>query len=143
MQWNTEENAGFTHGTPWLPVNPNYTYLNAEEQTGRTDSVFTFYQKLLAFRKSAPAVLRGSYRMIGKEHKQLLAYFRTMGEETYLILCNFSEKEQSTDTLKLRQQTEAQGKAYWKQVLGNYPSGHSVDILRPYEGIIWKMEKES
>ena len=66
-----------------------------------------------------------------------------MGEETYLILCNFSEKEQSTDTLKLRQQTEAQGKAYWKQVLGNYPSGHSVDMLRPYEGVIWKMEKES
>ena len=143
MQWNIEENAGFTHGTPWLPVNPNYTYLNAEEQTGRTDSVFTFYQQLLAFRKSAPAILRGSYRMIGKEHKQLLAYFRTMGEETYLILCNFSEKEQSTDTLKLRQQTEVQGKAYWKQVLGNYPSGHSVDMLRPYEGVIWKMEKES
>lgn len=143
MQWNTEENAGFTHGTPWFPVNPNYTYLNAEEQTGRTDSVFTFYQQLLAFRKSAPAILWGSYRMIGKEHKQLLAYFRTMGEETYLILCNFSEKEQSTDTLKLRQQTEAQGKAYWKQVLGNYPSGHSVDMLRPYEGVIWKMEKES
>ena len=143
MQWNTEENAGFTHGTPWLPVNPNYTYLNAEEQTGRTDSVYSFYQQLLAFRKSAPAILRGSYRMIGKEHKQLLAYFRTMGEETYLILCNFSEKEQSTDTLKLRQQTEVQGKSYWKQVLGNYPSGHSVDMLRPYEGVIWKMEKES
>lgn len=141
MQWNAEEQAGFTKGTPWLPVNPNYVSLNAEEQMKREDSVFTFYQRLLTFRKATPAVLQGSYRMIGKEDAQILAYWRSMGEDTYLILCNFSREEQDTGRLKLMQQKEAEAVSGWQVVLGNYASGQRIGILRPYEGIVWKVKR--
>ena len=52
MQWSDGENAGFTTGTPWLPVNPNYTEINVKEQEGRPDSVLNHYRKLTALKKS-------------------------------------------------------------------------------------------
>ena len=52
MQWSDESNAGFTTGTPWLKVNPNYQSINAAAQMGEEDSVYTFYKKLIALRKS-------------------------------------------------------------------------------------------
>lgn len=52
MQWSDEANAGFTTGTPWLPVNPNYTVINAAAQTKDEDSLFSFYQELIALRKN-------------------------------------------------------------------------------------------
>ncbi len=52
MQWNTQENAGFTTGTPWLKVNDNYTEINVETQDTDPDSVLNSYRKLIALRKS-------------------------------------------------------------------------------------------
>lgn len=52
MQWNAEENAGFTTGTPWYQINPNYKEINAEDETAREDSVFSHYQKLIQLRKN-------------------------------------------------------------------------------------------
>ncbi len=52
MQWNTQENAGFTTGTPWLKVNDNYTEINVETQDTDPDSVLNYYRKLIALRKS-------------------------------------------------------------------------------------------
>ena len=34
MQWDDSENAGFTTGTPWIRVNPNYLEINAKQQVG-------------------------------------------------------------------------------------------------------------
>jgi oligo-1,6-glucosidase len=52
MQWSREHEAGFTAGTPWLKVNPNYKEINVEDQLRDGDSVLRFYQKLIALRKS-------------------------------------------------------------------------------------------
>ena len=46
MQWNSGKNAGFTEGTPWIMVNPNYKEINAEEQVDRADSVFNYYKNV-------------------------------------------------------------------------------------------------
>lgn len=50
MQWNTEPHAGFSVADPWLPVNPNHTWLNAAAQIGAKDSVFAHYQSLIRLR---------------------------------------------------------------------------------------------
>ena len=79
FQWDGSPNAGFTSGTPWLPVNPNYPRLNLAEQRGRTDSVYEFYRQLIALRKNplyAQAVVYGETVPYRREQKNLMAYFR-------------------------------------------------------------------
>lgn len=51
LSWNREKNAGFSQGEPWLGVNPNYQQVNAEDDLASADSVYRYYQKVIAFRK--------------------------------------------------------------------------------------------
>lgn len=96
FQWDGSPNAGFTSGTPWLPVNPNYPRLNLAEQRGRADSVYEFYRKLIALRKNplyAQAVVYGETVPYRREQKNLMAYFRR-GEKTLLVVGNFQPEAQ-------------------------------------------------
>ena len=34
MQWDDSGNAGFTSGTPWIKVNPNFTRINVAAGAG-------------------------------------------------------------------------------------------------------------
>ena len=52
MQWNAQENAGFTDGTPWFAVNPNYKEINLEAEKGKEESLYHWYRKMIALRKS-------------------------------------------------------------------------------------------
>ena len=52
MQWTAGENAGFTEGTPWLPVNENYKEINVERNLQEPDSVLHFYRKMIKLRKN-------------------------------------------------------------------------------------------
>lgn len=92
MQWNTLEHAGFTTGTPWIAVNPNYKEINAEEQMSREDSVFHYYQKLIALRKSKDIIVHGSYELLLPEDERLYVYKRKLGEQELLVVCSFSEE---------------------------------------------------
>lgn len=92
MQWNTSEHAGFTTGTPWIAVNPNYKEINAEEQMSREDSVFHYYQKLIALRKSRDIIVHGSYELLLPEDERLYVYKRKLGEQELLVVCSFSEE---------------------------------------------------
>ena len=89
MQWDTTKNAGFTSGTPWLPVNPNYVTVNAAEQLARADSVFHYYQRLIALRKEMDVIVYGHYELLEPDHPALFIYTRTLGEESLLVICNF------------------------------------------------------
>lgn len=92
MQWNASEHAGFTTGTPWIAVNPNYKEINAEEQMSREDSVFHYYQKLIALRKSKDIIVYGSYELLLPEDERLYVYKRKLGEQELLVVCSFSEE---------------------------------------------------
>ena len=97
FQWSSEENAGFSSGTPWLPVNPNYREINLASQRGRPDSVYEFYRQLTALRKSvewAETVVYGETVPYLAEQKNLMAYFRK-GERTLLVAGNFQNEAQS------------------------------------------------
>ena len=74
-------NAGFTAGTPWIDVNPNYRKINVREAQADPDSILHFYRKLLALRQRLEALRSGTFRLLLPEHPQLLAYERACGEE--------------------------------------------------------------
>lgn len=98
MQWDDTSNAGFTTGTPWLPVNPNYTTVNAGAELTDPDSVFAYYQKLIALRKQYPVFVDGDFTLREEEHPCLFVYERALGKERLLVVCNFGD-ESTTWTL--------------------------------------------
>ncbi len=51
MQWDDSDQAGFTAGTPWIKVNPNYKEINVAQALADKNSIFYYYQKLLRLRK--------------------------------------------------------------------------------------------
>jgi oligo-1,6-glucosidase len=90
MQWDASANAGFTAGTPWLPVNPNHTEINAAAQRDDPDSVLAHYKRLIALRHEEPAVALGDFTMLLPEDRQVYAFTRRLESTELLVLCNVS-----------------------------------------------------
>lgn len=132
MQWSDEENGGFTKGTPWIKINPNYTTINAKEQMEREDSVFHYYQKLISLRKKEPVIVYGTFALLMPEDEDIFMYTRTYEQEKLLVICNFSQKERE---LEIPEE--------WERgtiLLGNYKDaavGRKM-CLRDYEAIVIK-----
>lgn len=97
MQWDDRPEAGFTSGTPWIAVNPNYTEINAKEATKDPDSIFHYYKKLIALRKQHPVIVYGKYELLLPDSEELYVYTRTLEEKKLLVVCNFSGQEVSFD----------------------------------------------
>jgi oligo-1,6-glucosidase len=95
MQWNNEPNAGFSTGTPWIMVNPNFMEINAGEQVDRTDSVFAYYKKLIQLRKQMDIITFGDYTLLLPDDPGLYVYTRCYRQEELLVVCNFSCVEQT------------------------------------------------
>lgn len=142
MQWDDTAQAGFTEGTPWLGVNPNYTWLNAREQAGRGDSVLSFYKQLIKLRHTMDILVYGTYRLLLEESGSVYAYERTLGDERLTVLCNFTDQTQScglscrdlgTDNVLIGNYPDQNG-----TFRGNGPALHEEEdiCLRPYEAIV-------
>lgn len=96
MQWSDEANAGFTSGTPWLKVNPNYLSINVAAQIKDEDSVYAFYKKLIALRKDPiykETIVYGALEPVWADQHNLMAYYRK-GERTLLVVGNYQRDEQ-------------------------------------------------
>ena len=93
VQWDDSENAGFTAGTPWIAVNPNYKEINAKAETADPGSVFHYYKKLIALRKQNPVMVYGKYEPLLMESEELFAYTRTLEETKLLVVCSFCDHE--------------------------------------------------
>ena len=90
MQWSGDENAGFTTGTPWIALNPNYKEINADSERRDPDSVYNFYRKLIRLRKEYPVFIDGKFELLLPEDEQIFAYTRTDGEHQILVAANFT-----------------------------------------------------
>lgn len=95
VQWDNCDHAGFTSGTPWLPVNPNYTQINAAAQVAEPDSVFSHYRRLIALRHHHDVVVHGDYRLLLPDDEQVFAYVRSLcdgqgGTTRLLVVANLS-----------------------------------------------------
>lgn len=97
MQWSKDKNAGFTTGTPWLKLNPNYPVINAAAQQDDPDSVLSFYKKLIALRKNPEykdTLVYGSFEPLWENQHNLMAYYRK-GAKTLLVIGNFQQETQT------------------------------------------------
>jgi oligo-1,6-glucosidase len=92
FQWDSSANAGFSTGTPWLKVNPNYSTVNVEAEEKDPNSILHYFRKMVKIRKNHPALVYGKYDLLDKENKQVYAYTRTLGVTKYLVLLNFSKE---------------------------------------------------
>jgi oligo-1,6-glucosidase len=90
MQWDGSPHAGFTSGTPWLAVNPNYPEINAEAERADPDSVFHHYRKLIRLRHDEPAVVDGDFTMLLPHDERLYAFTRRLGHTELLVVGNFT-----------------------------------------------------
>ena len=97
MQWSDGANAGFTTGTPWLKVNPNFVSINAAAQMDDQDSVRSFYKKLITLRKDnkyKETIVYGALEPIWEDRHNLMAYYRK-GDKTLLVIGNYQMEEQT------------------------------------------------
>ncbi|MCQ2521443.1 MAG: alpha-glucosidase [Lachnospiraceae bacterium] len=90
VHWNNERNAGFTEGTPWFDVNPNYAKINIADQMQNTNSLWHFYRKLLAYRKK-PVIRYGTYTEMNPKDRKIYMYERKYENTSVLVICSFSK----------------------------------------------------
>ena len=97
FQWDSSENAGFTTGTPWLRVNPNYTEINLADEKDDADSVFNYYRSLICLRKSdeyAETLVHGDLTPYLEDMHNVMAYYRKTKDQTLLIMANYRNEPQ-------------------------------------------------
>ena len=126
VQWSAEENAGFTTGTPWLPVNENYKEINGEREEKDPDSLLNFYRKAISLRKSLSVVRHGEYKEHFRRSKKLYVYTRETESQKLLVICSFTEKP--TKVKIPRGYNIEKGEL----ILANYKE-RDEKILKPYE----------
>jgi len=137
MQWTAAAHAGFTAGKPWIGTNPNFTEINVEAALADTDSVFHYYKRLIALRKTARVLVDGDYRLLLRSHPEIYAYLRILGSERWLIVCNFAG---GSPEFRL---PESERFTASRLILANYPVPPGDDAgrftLRPYETRIYQL----
>ena len=126
MQWNTQPNAGFTAGTPWLPVNRNYLLINAEDQQKDPDSVYHYYQKLISLRHAHPVIVYGLFSPLLEDDPSVWAYRRTYEGKTLTVALNWTDRKAPCTLMD-----ETPG----EELISNYPT-HQKGFLQPYEAIV-------
>lgn len=132
FQWDTTANAGFTTGNPWLPVNQNHKEVNMVQQERDSASVLNYFRKAVKLRKQNPALVYGTYRLVDESNPSLYCYTRERGNEKLLVVLNFTENTAQLNTdLKPEKLTP---------LLYNYSTPPELKNIRPYEGVVYKVD---
>ena len=128
MQWSAESGAGFTSGTPWLKIHPNYTEVNVENDLADKDGIIAFFKRMNELKKSSDVLTYGSFKSL-HEGKTVYAFERELNGEKIVALCNFSTK-------CARIPANIRG----ERIISNYEG--SEKKLRPYEFVFIKPREE-
>lgn len=137
MQWNSSDHAGFTGGTPWISVNPNFPQINVEAALRDSNSIFYHYKKLIELRKSHESIVYGTFTPVWQDHQYVFAYVREYQGEQLFILSNFSVQEQ---TLQVPAQYQCD---QVECLISNYAAPSVIDTtvtLAPYESFAVKLK---
>lgn len=137
MQWSDGKNAGFSDGTPWLNVNPNYKYINVEEAEKDPDSILNFYRKIIAFRKGNDIIKYGTYKENFAGSKDIYCYERWWHGERIFVICNFKNKEipfkLPKDCVYASSELKLHNYGYDRPEL-------KESVLRPYEALVYLLK---
>jgi len=131
MQWSAAPHGGFSSGTPWIEVNPNYVNINAEMAMINDASIWNHYRKLIALRKAHPVVVYGDYQPWLEQHPDVYVYTRTLDEVRLIVVANFRPSE---IRLTMPKELIASGDC----LIWNYEPIVSIGgelVFRPYEAI--------
>lgn len=137
MQWSSAENAGFTTGTPWLEVNPNFKEINVERQEKDPDSILNYYKKLICLRKENTIFTYGIYDLVLENHPSVFAYTRTLGEQKIIVLCNLSSEKASVERMNGIRYTFSNIKLANLEVL--YHEDTETIDLAPFEARVYEI----
>jgi oligo-1,6-glucosidase len=137
VQWDASANAGFTTGTPWIAVNPDYVTVNAAAQVGQPGSVFEHYQRLIELRHADPVVTDGDFELLLPDHPVIWAFLRRGPDTELLVAANFSADVVSA-VLPLRGDW-ADAAVVLTNLPGQDPLESPPDLkLRAWESVIWR-----
>ncbi|KZL42452.1 glycoside hydrolase family 13 protein [Secundilactobacillus collinoides] len=128
MQWDDSTNAGFSTVKPWFALNSNYPQINTKQALADQDSVFYYYQKLIALRHDSDLIKLGDFELLDPDDGDVFAYKRHYNGQTLLVISNFTANEVSRDY----------GQEHADSLLiGNYPDDQAR-VLRPYESKVYQ-----
>lgn len=136
MQWDSSKNSGFTTGTPWMKINPNYKYINAEQALSDSNSIYYYYQKLIKLRKQYEIIIYGKYDIVLENDERIYAYTRHLRNEILLVITNFS-----SDFLRFSVPDEFQTTDK-ELLISNYERNEieqETIVLKPYEARVYLM----
>ncbi len=132
MQWSNTTEAGFTNGTPWIKVNPNYTTINVIAEEQDLNSTLNYFKKMVRLRKTTPALIYGKYELLDKDNPSVYCYTRTLNGKKILVLLNFkagtAKANTGFDLSKAR------------VLIGNYADPSITGTLRPYEAVVLELK---
>lgn len=131
MQWDDSANGGFTTGTPWFTVNPNYTKINVKAQINDPESIFSYYKKLIQLRRENDIIVYGTYELLEPDHEELYIYKRKLDEKELVVICNFSDKEVEIPAGISAAIDENKG-----ILLSNYKET-DTKLVKPYESTVY------
>jgi oligo-1,6-glucosidase len=138
MQWDASASAGFTTGTPWMRVNPNYEAINVAQAMAEPDSIFGYYQRLIRLRKVNPVVVYGTYELLLPDHEQIYAFTRTLEDDRLLVILNFTA---GTPVFELPAEVVF---SEIEPLIGNYAIDPAEPIgrlaLRPFEARVYRLQ---
>jgi oligo-1,6-glucosidase len=126
MHWNDSYNAGFTSGTPWIKVNPNYTEINAAKQVKDGNSVYSYYKRLIALRKAHAVMVYGEYTLLDTKSESVWAFKRVLDGKEALCVANFSD-ESAVSPVTLPETAP---------LIGNYDK-RAGNVLLPWEVVVY------
>lgn len=132
MQWTTAPQAGFTTGTPWLPVHDDYPQCCAEGEEADTDSVLQYYRRIQAerFNGEAAAILQqGRYEELLADDERIYAFKRILDDQATLTLVNFTNETIEYDASLTDGATV---------LLGSY-GALEAGRLRPAEAVVYRL----
>ena len=132
MQWEDAPHGGFTTGTPWIQVNPNYETINARQQVADETSIFHYYRRLIQLRKDYDVIAYGDITPLSPKHPRIFAYRRSYRGQSLIVACNFYGSEAQWDC--------PEDLSRYRLLLGSYaqpPIGARQMRLRPFEAAVW------
>lgn len=134
MQWNSTDNAGFSSGTPWLKVNPNYPQINVAADRGKTTGIWQWYRALISLRKERKTLVYGRYEPFMVESEQVFAYRRYDENGSFLIMINLSDELAPLDIPEHIRELQ------WQLLKNNVDERVSMQQLSPWQALIFEVK---
>ena len=123
MHWNTGANAGFSPGTPWLPLHHDWLERNVENQESNPGSLLNFYRRLIALRRSEPVLVQGSLELLENMPPGMMAYRRVLDSRSAWIYLNFGKKNRRIAA------PEVKINRFFSNQRGDLPAGQTIELL--------------